>query len=145
MLVFPFLFLNLLRVFHLEFWCDNWVACWWCEDFVTLVVLGFVCYTISIHSLKFKIHFSRGQWNFLWISQMGIQSDFDCSLHTRYALRPLNKLFLYFTILMLCGIVYEMLKWEYNQILDWLKNCSLHTRYALNYSLSQCIPLFYTF
>ena len=67
------------------------MACRWCEDFVTLVVLGFVCYTISIHSLKFKIHFSRGQWNFLWISQMGIQSDFDCSLHTRYALRPLNK------------------------------------------------------
>ena len=60
---------------------------------ILLLWLSWVLFAIQFLFILYNLKFTfRGvQWNCLWISYMGIQLDFDCSLHTRYALRPLNK------------------------------------------------------
>ena len=61
---------------------------------ILLLWLSWVLFAIQFLFIlcNLKFTFLGAQWNCLWISQMGIQSDFDCSLHTRYALHcPLNQ------------------------------------------------------
>ena len=61
---------------------------------ILLLWLSWVLFAIQFLFIlyNFKFTFRGVQWNCLWISQMGIQSDFDRSLHTRYPLHcPLNQ------------------------------------------------------
>ena len=120
---FPFSF----SIFYGFFIWNSDVIIWWLAGVVMISVLWVSWILFAMQCL---FTFRGAQWNCWWISQMGIQSDFDCSYQV-WSVLFLKSMYFF---------VYGMLKWEYNQIL-----ISLYLTYQVYSSLNQCISLFYNF
>jgi hypothetical protein len=64
-------------------WIFDVIIIWWPTGAMMISVLwvSWILYAMQflfkLYNLNFRLR--KAQWNCFWISEMGIQSDFDCS------------------------------------------------------------------